>query len=349
MATIRKRPYMAASFVLIVLIVLALLAPVTVGRLLTKCRISNSKAIAKAKQFTAIFEIPFGGSAEILEDNRHGDDNNKGLDLGNIVKEYVACAVRWGTLPDAFKTVTFPGHYVDVDCNTGDIVFLSRAESGNHSMSVTPGELSKNKNSVSPHERQELYLSEREVENILTKLLEKLEMPTDMVFKGIELDEERGLYIANWIRELNGYEFYDDRMVVKLSPRSGEVLVYEKIYDGQECPTEIAITREQAVQSSRKILQSLFHEDEWAVVRKRYEPVYVESKIVQPNVFFGKSVPYSSKKSRLAWVIKFKLDTSKIENLNLEAKTLVDQNAPKSQEVWIDAKTGRYIGGPIIL
>jgi hypothetical protein len=185
------------------------------------------------------------------------------------------------------------------------------------------------------------FLSENKAKEIILSIANKISLPADVELSKLSLDKDYGYWIGYWERKHNGFPYDMDSIRIKIMAVDGEFYEYKKRYFGEPCPTEVKVTREEAIQEGWRQVTRLFKKVDWNKYKDAYEIGLVELKIVQPNVLFGKLTPIGSTKSRLAWVVVYGLKDRLDEHKMKEVDYML------SMTIKIDAATKKFLGGGI--
>ena len=185
--------------------------------------------------------------------------------------------------------------------------------------------------------QKQLALPESEAKEAILRLASKIGLPGGFELDTIKLDKEYGLWGGDWKRKYRGYPFETDSISIRIMASDGEFNSYRKSFSGRPCPTDVAVTREKAIEISRKKVFSLLA-DERAHLQD-YVVSSPELRIVQPNAIFGWLSPYHRANSRLAWVVVYTVSDSKYD------LTIGNANFSERFVIKIDAATGKVIGG----
>lgn len=184
------------------------------------------------------------------------------------------------------------------------------------------------------------FLSEQQARDIVFRLAARIGLPADVTFSGMALDKERGIWRGYWQRRWGGYPYEDDRVGIEIMAVNGEFRGFRKVYAGKPCPTEVKVSKAEALEKGWSRAASLFDRDTWEKNRNAYKVERAELQIVHPNVIFGWLGPiWKSHGSRLAWVIDLELRDEAGED------KLMELGFHHSMIYKIDAATGKVIGG----
>ena len=184
---------------------------------------------------------------------------------------------------------------------------------------------------------KQVALSESEAKEAIFGLASRIGLPGDFELKTITLDKKDSLWGGIWKRKYRGYPFEKDLISIGIREGDGEFFSYWKSSSGRPCPTDVAVTREKALELARNKVYSLLADE-----RSHLQDYVVSSpelKIVQPNAIFGWLTPYHRANSRLAWVVMYTVIDSK------QALTIGNANFSERFVIKIDAATGKVIGG----
>lgn len=179
--------------------------------------------------------------------------------------------------------------------------------------------------------------AEAKAKEAILELASRIELPGDFELDTISLNKKDGLWIGNWKRKYRGYPFEKDSISIQVREGDGEFFSYWKSASGKPCPTEVAVTREKALEAARNKVYSLLADKRAHL--KDYVVSSPELKIVQPNAIFGWFSPYHRANSRLAWVVMYTVSKSKYD------LTIGDPHFAERFIIKIDAATGKVIGG----
>jgi hypothetical protein len=182
-------------------------------------------------------------------------------------------------------------------------------------------------------------LSEDKAKELIFTYANKIGLPKDVVFSRMMLDlENSGTWIAFWVRTLNGYPYEEDRLSIAITAVDGELYSYGRYFVGKPCPTEVTVTKEEAVAKGWDKVGSYLDYGKRDNLQKDYYVKSTQLKIVQPNTFLGFVVPWKSSRSRLAWVITYEL------NYNDEKKR-IEVGYHDRFVIKIDAANKSFLGG----
>lgn len=210
-----------------------------------------------------------------------------------------------------------------------------------------------------PTPKETLFMDKEKALKRTLSLAEKLHMPSDMVFGGLDRNERDGLWQAAWSRAKDGYPYEGDSAVLSINGTTGEFAGFKKTYLGMPCPTEAAIEKEKAEGLGRKRL--LRHIPKKA---KEYYKADGALMIVRTDGLMKSHLPLKWNGSSLAWVMHYyftggqnfevakftdaaqSTERSKAveEYLREKYKTWHDFGEPPLDfEVRIEAKTGKIL------
>jgi hypothetical protein len=145
------------------------------------------------------------------------------------------------------------------------------------------------------------FLPESRAKEIIFALADKIALPNDVELSKVQINDDDGTWNAAWIRKHNGYVYEENHVRISIMAVDGEFYSYVKRFQGKPCPTEVKVTKEEAIEKGWKKVSSYLD-----YVKLGYEVESAELKIVQPNAFLGFVIPmWKSKNSRLAWVINY--------------------------------------------
>jgi len=207
------------------------------------------------------------------------------------------------------------------------------------------------KYNISPDNRKPrnwpTLLTESKAKEFAVFYANKIGIPKDVEFSQMYLNlQYNGTWDAVWRRKLNGYLYERDSFHVSVMAIDGELYSYNKNFTGKPCPTEVRVTKEDAIEKGWKKVASYFNSEKSEQVKNEYEIISSELMIVQPNVFLGMVIPkvfWQSKSSRLAWVIKYKLKVEPTVN-EYESK-LYRFGYHGDFTIYVDAATKSILGG----
>ncbi len=298
----------------IVLLIGAFIHLLFVTGISSGCNLSDAEAIASAKAFCKKMEVSFSGEPWVLATN----SSKKYL---NSESKEVAFGER-GNFKGTIK----------ISCNSKEVCFYSNSEledkvrNIHHIPSVT----------TEPHNWPP-FLSETKAKDKIFAIAKKVGIPSDMEFSLIGLDKENGHWSGYWTRKMNGYPFEEDKVRIQVMAVNGEFTLYSKNYYGKPCPTEVKVTKDEAIKEGLKQIDRLFNPVPWLF--RKHEIKSAELKIVQPNTLAGKMVSQHSTESRLAWVLHYVHKDA--DKLTAERKAVPLQ----SITIKIDAATKKFLGG----
>lgn len=287
-------------------------------RSFSKCDISDKEAINSATAFTKTFQIKYEKAPVIYESPDLKEIRKEGFTVQNFLRKhaiifYKGLNARTGNFIPLRKEVSFEDVQVQVSCQTGEVLDYFKAGS--------------------PQIKSSNLISKKEAEQIIESISEKINMPKDMRFE--RLTQENGKWFGFWTRQKNGYRYLENISLIGISDITGEFESFSKSYWGTDCPTDVNISKDEALKISKDKLQSYYSKNEWTQIRDKFEVTNIELLIVQPNAFLGLNTPFKSKTSRLAWLIRYKQRwDSPSEHRSYE-----------NTEIWIDAANGKYLGG----
>lgn len=183
-------------------------------------------------------------------------------------------------------------------------------------------------------------LSEYKAKEIAVSYANKIGLSKEVIFSRMWLDlDHDGTWTAFWNRTFNGYPYEDDSLRIEIMAIEGEFYLYGKRFLGKPCPTEVKVTKEEAIAKGWKKIAKYFDTGKWGKLKNEYEVKSAELKIVQPNTFLGFVVPWKSKNSRLAWVIKF------APKIPPDDKKRIEIGYHDRFVIKIDAATKSFLGG----
>jgi hypothetical protein len=205
------------------------------------------------------------------------------------------------------------------------------------------------------------FMSEAKARKILIFIASKLSIPDDMVFDRMEKNEEWGVWNTVWLRKTNGYIFEGDAISISIMGQTGEFIGYTKTYRGVPCPTEVKISKEQALNVGWEKLRRVLP---WKIKNKAKDIYKTESElmIIQTNKFGKSSIPAKLNGSRLSWVVKYnftgglepliKMEDNESDEVRKQRKAelktfILNRQAmgdpPQAFQVRIDAATGEIL------
>jgi hypothetical protein len=282
--------------------------------------LGDGEAIAAAKAFCTRMDVTYTGEPWVMK-------KDLGL-LFELLKNNREREVVFGGQRDHQI-------YVDVDCGTKEVRWYRNAELERRVMKKygIPSD-----NRIPRHWPP--FLPEEKARSIVLQVAGKIGLPADMVFDKMALDRDRGIWSGFWTRRTGGHPYEDDNASIEIMAVDGEFMGYRKVYGGKPCPTEVKISREEAIATGWRRAASLFDKDIWGNNHNYYKLRKAEMQIVHPNTIFGRLVPiWKSGDFRLAWVIDFELAEEAGE------KKLMELGFHHRMVYKIDAATGKIIGG----
>jgi len=163
-------------------------------------------------------------------------------------------------------------------------------------------------------------------------------------------DGRAGQWRVDWPRELDGYPFLLDRMVVLVDERTGKLLMFSDLVVSDECETQVRIGQGEAVHAAKlaagKHVASLDHGGDFQLgglapvsdhqVADR-DPALV---IVTPNYYHTerfRGFITTSRETRLAYSVTFSVE--------YVGDPMEPHGAVSAVNVHVDAMTGKVIGG----
>lgn len=186
--------------------------------------------------------------------------------------------------------------------------------------------------------QKQVALPETEAKEAILRLASRIGLPEDFELDTIKLNKEYGLWGGYWKRKYRGYQFENDSISIRITAGDGEFYSYGKSFSGRPCPTDVAVTREKAIEVGRKRVYTLLADERAKKHLQDYIVSSSELKIVQPNAILGQFSPYYRANSRLAWVVVYTLRDSNNEVM------IADVNFVDRFVIKIDAATGKVIG-----
>ncbi len=294
------------STVLFVIIIAITTASLAIG-----CNISDQAAIRSANEFCKRLGIKFSKEPRILT-------TDYALTLTNSERKTVVFGERG----------YFKG-FIDVSCDNKEVDSYLNSEIRDkvrkkYNISPVTG---------GPHNGPP-FLSEIEAKKKIFSIAKRVGLPPDVEFtQQLSIDKENGRISGQWRRKLNGYPYEDNRIQIEIMAVDGEFISYSRMYYGKNCPTEVKVTKEEAIKEGLKQIDRLFHPIPWSF--RRHVIYSAELKIVQPNTLAGKIVRQHSTESRLAWVLQYELKNA--DNRKAESLQMV--------KIIIDAATKKFLGG----
>ncbi len=182
------------------------------------------------------------------------------------------------------------------------------------------------------------FLSKREAKKIIYSFADKINIPADVEFYDLSLNKDDGVWRGWWIRKHNNYPYEKDGMGISILAVDGEFFSFGESFSGEPCPTEVEVSKEAAIEEGWRQIERLFSNVNWIKYKNEYAVTSADLKIVQPNVLFGRIVPFFSTKSRLAWTIVYELK-------KLDKNTVVAVDFKHHMTIKIDAATRKLLGG----
>jgi len=183
-------------------------------------------------------------------------------------------------------------------------------------------------------DKPELFIDENQARVILKGLSEKIGLPNDVQDPEFHLNKEYGHWTARWKRKYNGYLFDKDYVSITIIAINGEFDGYSKDYKAGPCPTEVKVRKEEAVQKAFKRFLEDFPAGMWEKNKDKFEVVSADLRIVKPDEYWRRLVPFSDSESRLAWVVVFDVKKGK-ENTTIgilnKDKSVIDVDAATNE------------------
>jgi len=272
------------------LILVALVAGLAVYiKISSSCYLSDAEAISIAKDFSSKLNTPF-----IFEPVVRNADHSWWLNSEPRVKEVTFNRRESSELE--FK----------INCATKQVVAYY-----NWKIRRQVREKYNISNVTTEHHNWPGFLSKVKAKEILISISNKLEIPTSLYFNDLSLDKDNGFWSGWWVRKYKGYSFESDGAGISIAAVDGEIVSYGLSLVGEPCPTEVKISKEQAIEESLMHASALFKAATWAKYKDQFDVVSAELKIVQPTIFHSWSFPWYSTSSRLAWKVVFQLRSLK--------------------------------------
>lgn len=188
--------------------------------------------------------------------------------------------------------------------------------------------------------KPDLFIDENLAKSILLGLSSRIGLPSDIESPVISLNKDYGLWTARWQRKYNGYLFDKDYISISVNAVSGEFEGYTKSFNAEPCPVEIKTDKKMAIETAYEKFINYFPSDEWARNKDKFELVSAELRIVKPEEYWQRLIPFFNSKSRLAWVVVF--DVKKGQ----ETKTIGVLNKDKSV-ICVDAASNKILTSEI--
>lgn len=276
------------------------------------CNVSDEAAIASAKSFCKKVGISFSREPSVT------GVNESIIDGSSLTKQ-----IEFGEKGNSKGSI-------NVSCVTKDVQYYFNSELRDYVRKKykIPSVTSE------PHNWPP-FLSEDKAKKIMFSVAKRIGLPPDVEFSQLSIDKENGKMSGKWVRKHNGYPYAGDGIRVEIMAVDGEFVFYSKNYSGKPCPTEIKVSKKEAIKESWRQIERLFGESSgWNRHEDDYEIKSAELKIIQPNVLDGRMVSRRSTESRLAWVIEYKL-----KNRGRREDSLL------SITIKIDAGTKKFLGG----
>jgi len=217
---------------------------------------------------------------------------------------------------------------------------LSNPEAMDRVLSELGPEYRKTWPSFWKQEKPGLFIDENSAKQILLEHASKIGLPRDVEHPEFRLDKDYGLWIATWKRKYNRYLFDKDYVSISIIAVNGEFNSYSKSYNGEPCSTEVKIEKKEAIGTAFKKFINYFPKGKWEKNKEKFEIVSSELRIVKPDEYWRRLIPFNSSKSRLAWVVVF--DVKKGQ----EAETIGVLNKDKSV-IKVDAASNKILSSEI--
>jgi hypothetical protein len=189
-------------------------------------------------------------------------------------------------------------------------------------------------------DKPELFIDESKAKSLLLGLSNQIGLPGDIESPVISLNKDYGLWTARWQRKYNGYLFDKDYISISVNAVSGEFEGYTKSFNAEPCQIEVKTDKNMAIETAYKKFINYFPSDEWEKNKDKFELVSAELRIVKPDEYWQRLIPFSSAKTRLAWVVVF--DVKKGQ----ETKTIGVLNKDKSI-ICVDAASNKIFASEI--
>ncbi|TAN40850.1 MAG: hypothetical protein EPN25_06460 [Nitrospirae bacterium] len=183
--------------------------------------------------------------------------------------------------------------------------------------------------------------------SVIESLAKKIGIPSDMLFDKVDRDWRKDIWEGRFVRAKDEYRYEMDFVSIGVYPKTGELAKYNKVYFGQNCPTDVNIQKDKAM----KTAESAFHKFIYGKIRERAHELYSHDAkllIIQPDrPTHGLSVgqidnlPLKERTSRLAWVVRFYF-TGGISYPN-GTKSVPDINSPDRKAYEMTFNTRRHL------
>lgn len=248
------------------------------------CHLSDKQAVTLARDFCSKLGIICSEEPQVLGSHF----NSYGLMLNTKVKEV------------SFDDVTMR---ISVNCSNREVAGclnqdIERQIRRKYRISYSKSE---------PHTWPP-FLSEDKAKEMIFSIAEKIGLPQGAEFSRMTLNEERGLWAGYWIRKHNGFRYDRDSIGISIMAVDGEFVSYHKSFLGMPCPTDVRLTKEEAIEAGWKQVEKYLGTERWTKYRSAFEVKSADLLIVHPTIWEGMVVPpWYSTKSRLAWHIVYGL------------------------------------------
>lgn len=188
--------------------------------------------------------------------------------------------------------------------------------------------------------KPELFIDESKAKAILLGLSNQIGLPSDIESPVISLNNDYGLWTARWQRKYNGYLFEKDYISISINAVSSEFEGYTKSFNAEPCINEVKTDKNMAVETAYKEFTNYFPRDEWEKNKDKFELVSADLRIVKPDEYWQRLIPFFNAKTRLAWVVVF--DVKKGQ----ETETIGVLNKDKSV-ICVDAASNKILTSEI--
>lgn len=296
----------------LVLIILLLQCVYSIAESAAECSVTDAEAISIAKNFCKKVSISFSREPSVRR-----------IKESSIDGKAIAKQIEFGERGDSKGAI-------DVSCSNNEVLYYQNWELRNNVRkkyripSVT----------TEPHNWPP-FLSEEKSKKIMTSIANKVGLPSDAEFSSLDIDRVNGQMSGKWVKKYKGFPYEGDGIRIGIMAVDGEFVSYSKSYYGKPCPTEVNVSKPEAIKEGWKQIERLFSgQADWNRHEDDYEIKSAELKIVQPNVLAGRIVSRRSPQSRLAWVIEYKL---KDKLKQADSLLLI--------KIKIDAGTKKFLGG----
>lgn len=280
------------------------------GAALPMCKIIDEEAIEAAISFCRKIGVKFSGKPWIMMTHELSRQENSSA-------KDVAFGERGNT-----------NGIIMVNCNDRNIIYYDNLElirniKKKYGISPKPSGLS----------NWPPFLTEDKARERMLIIAKSIGIPKDMVLDKMRLSEKGGKWLGYWSRKLNGFYYEDNKITTTIMAVDGELVFYRNRYYGKPCPTEVKVSKEEAIKEGWRHAERLLSLQKSNRSMESYN-IKSELKIVQPNVSVdGGIVHRRSPESRLAWVI----------NYSLKQRTGDDDLVHITMK--IDAATKKFLGG----